>query len=449
MFMVPGAGQALSPSLEADGDRFIGEDFVNDTWLIEGTANINGDLTIRAGGVVTVTNGVLNFRSWDGHINQLIIEDGGQLILRNSVIKAENMLYQVTYALGVLVRNNGILYAENSELTFDGKILVDDATFIASGTTIAGPLFTAMSSQVELYDSELIESPGMPMLEELTYPYSFADSYNQSLDVTYLFERNPDTVSTGQDVADVQMNDSANVTLANGQTLTTTGFDIGGLIFDEGEAQSVILKAEYKTADTFVSGTPDSFEYAEYLAATFTTAGDMDIVETYDPVNPAATNHEMVLSQDLTGLSLSSIDLSVLRVNVTNTKAAEVYIDRIWVEVKLTIPAYHNITIAGTSEFTAVNTLLGANYLNYSMPAYSKLVVSGAAQANLYGVQVQGEFYAEGVGPYQTQSKELTFIPSIIGSNDTTIETDVYGLLLDEGYTPASTNYQIDGTQVM
>ncbi len=441
VLMVPGAGQALSPS-EVDGDIFIGEDFTNSTWDVKGTVHITGDLIIRAGGVVNVTDGVLNFRSYDGHIGRLIIEDGGSLNLLNATLQAQHELYNVQYSLGVLVRNGGMFHAQDSNVNFNGHLVVDDASFIAMETVISGPLFTSVSSQVELYDSEMIDIPGRPMREESVYSYDFAQATNDSFDVSYVLERNPSVVSSGQDVSLIQMNDSKNVTLGNGQELTITGFDIGGLIFNEGEAASVILKAEYRTADDFVSGgTPDTFAYSEYLAPALTDATNMEVVETYEASNPSATNREMVLSEDLTGLSLSSIDLSVLTVSLTNTKTQDVIIDRVWVEVLLVMPAYQNINIAGTSEFTAVNSYLAVNHFNYTEGEadeydnlaykYRKLVAYGAAQANLYGVTVDGDYLETGVGPYVVVQDSLMFKPMGLGSSDTSGESSVYDLIND------------------
>ena len=432
VLMVPGAGQALSPS-EVDGDIYIGQDFTISEWQVSGNSPISGDLVIRAGGVVIVTNGQLAFLNYEGHINKLVVEDGGQLIMINSTLMVQRELYDVDYALGVLVRNGGLLYAEDSALDFNGHLLVDDATLIAHRTVINGPLFTAMSADVQLYDSEMTNVPGMPMLEEETYSYSFASAANQSIDITYLFERNPDSVSTGQEVALIQMNDSGNVTLASNETLTVTGFDIGGLVFDEGEALSVILKAEYRTADDFDDGgAPDTFEYAEFLAPTFTPALNMEIIGTYDPSNLINPNTDRVIFEDLTDLNLSSIDLSVLSVRLINHELQNVYIDRIWVEVELVIPAYHNINIAGTSKFTAVNSLLEVNHLNYADEDYRKLVAYDAAEVNLYGVVVEGEFFDDGKAPYVIEQRSITFKPLSQGPGDTTGEPSVYDLLNDE-----------------
>ncbi|MCX6651639.1 MAG: hypothetical protein NT131_08325 [Methanomassiliicoccales archaeon] len=439
---IPQAGEALSPSVDTDGNVFIGQDFDNATWLIQGTVNLNGNLTIRAGGTVTIDNGTLNFLSYYGsispRIHTLIIEDGGQIILINSAITAEDKLFNVSYALGMLVRNGGSLMAENSFLQFNGKILVDDATFEADGTLIDGPLFTAMSSDVELYDSSMTNIPGMPETVNTTYPYSFATSYNHTVAVDYLFERNADdtkiTVPTGQVATDLTMNDAGYVELANAESLTVSGFDIGGLTFDKGQAISVALKAEYRTADDFKDGgSPNSFYYYEYLDPT-PNATSMAVVQSYENFDPPGTNHDVILTQDLTSITLSSLDLSVLSVTLTNTKAQSVFIDRIWVEVGLEIDAYNNVTIAGTSELTAVNTAFGVNYLNYALPEYRKLVVTDLAQANLYGVSVEGEFVANGTGPFVTVQKDLTFKPLEQGADDNTTETNVADLLTSDNH---------------
>jgi RNA polymerase subunit RPABC4/transcription elongation factor Spt4 len=446
--MVPDAGQALSPSFEGDGNIFIGEDFDQAT-LVIGDFVVNGDMTIRAGGVVIVENGCLKFRSYGSDANMLIIEDGGQLILRNAELKAEGELFNAIFALGVLIRNDGSLIAEDSNLNFNGKILVDDATFIAKRTTINGPLFTAMSSQVVLHDSEMINIPATPVLSSLAYPYPFAMSYNQATEVDFRFERNPDTalsqVPIGQNAEDLALNDLKNVTLTNGQSLSISGFDIGGLVFNEGEAIAVTLNAQYKTSSGYVS-VGDVFHYNEYLGASIPAMPINPTYEVYDP----SINKEVTVSQSLTGLGMSSMDLSVFSVTLTNNAVENVYIDRIWIEVVLRIPAYHNITVAGTSEFTAVNSALGVNYNGYSSPDYRKFVVMDAAQANLYGVSVNGIFNPLGENPYVTKDRELSFKPMVQGSSDTTTEPDVLGLLIDDGlYTNPLTFYSVNGGEVM
>lgn len=463
VLLVPGAGQALEPSI-VGGDRYYGSEYAESNWTIDGGVfSLDGNLTIRSGGTVTIINGGLNVVSsqgiWNGYpfseVHHITVEDGGQLILRNSVLQAEDILYNATFALGVLIRNGGSLIAEDSQLTFNGKILVDQASFVAYDSVIAGPLFTAMSSNVELYDSEMTEVPATPMSDEVAYPYPFATSASTSLDVRYVFQRNPDSARTTvpEGVADdLTMDDVSNVTLATDDSITIEGFDTGGLFFNEGEALSVTLNALYMTADDFdLDGPYDTFYYYEYLDPTPDQAVDMEVVPTYEAYDPAATNHYAVLTQDLTALDLSAMDLSVLTVIFENNVAQDVYIDRVWVEVELILPAYHNITVAGNSELTAVNSHLGVNHQNYSAPDYRKLIVRDGAQANLYGVNVDGEFIPEGMGPYVTVERQLTIMPYIRDTTtDTTAEIDVLGLLYDEGtYVALSDHYEVDGGQVL
>ncbi len=444
VLLVPGAGQALEPSI-VGGDRYYGSEYAESNWTIDGGVfSLDGNLTIRSGGTVTIINGGLNVVSsqgiWNGYpfseVHHITVEDGGQLILRNSVLQAENILYNATFALGVLIRNGGSLIAENSQLTFNGTILVDQASFVAYNSVITGPLFTAMSSNVELYDSEMTEVPATPMSDEVAYPYPFAVSASTSLDVRYVFQRNPDSARTTvpEGVADdLAMDDVNNVTVATNDIITIEGFDTGGLFFNEGEALSVTLNALYMTANDFsLTGPYDTFYYYEYLDATPDQAVNMVVAPTYEAYNPTATNHYAVLTQDLTALSLSAMDLSVLSVTFDNNVAQNVYVDRVWIEVVLSLPAYHNITVAGSSELTAVNSHLGVNHGNYTNLEYRKLVVRDGAQVNLYGVDVDGEFAPEGMGPYVTVQNNILLKP-LLQADDTTLEASVLDLLYDDG----------------
>lgn len=438
IFTVPEAGQALSPSVDANGDHYIGSDYVNDTWYISGLQNLNGNLTIGTGGMVVVENGVLNFLSYQtatvSRVHHLTIEDGGVLMLLNSSMTVENTLYGAYNALGVLVRNDGMLWAENSALDFQGKVLIDDASFIAKGTQIYGPLMTAISSDVQLYDSSINGIPGKPTNVDEVYSYPFAASYNNTIDVDYTLERNPDALQTvvpDNDATNLTTSGSGYATIENLESMTISGFDIGGLVFDEGEAMSVRLMAEYRTSDQFVAGgTPDTFYYAEYLDPTPDQAANMQVYETYEGNEPALTNTDRVVSQDLTSLSLSSVEISLLTVTLTNNNADDVYIDRVWIEVVLTMPAYHNMTLAGTSELTAVNTMIGVNNLNYTLPEYRKLVATDLAAANLYGVEIDDEYDENGTEPFVTVRKNLTFKPTVQGADDTTAEANVRDLLV-------------------
>lgn len=439
MYVISQPGAALSPT---DGDIFIGEDFEEDTLAI--TGNLYGNLTIRAGGVVTITNGTLTVLATEYNMAHIIVEDGGQLILDNARIETEDVLSDAQNTLAILVRNGGSIVATDSEFDFNGSILVDGASFVVTGTLINGPLFTAISSNVEMYDSTVLNIPGTPTDDDQTYSYPFVNTYNASSQVTYVLERNPDAAQTvvpsGEDAADLTMNDSEYVTLNTNEQITISGFDIGGLVLDEGDAVSVVLKAEYRTSNNFdTGGSPDTYYYFEYLDSTPNAATNMEVEKSYDNSSYSMTNHDVTLSQDLTSLGLSSLDMSILSVTFNNSNAENVYIDRVWLEVTVAYDAQCNMTFAGSSEFTAVNTTLDVNYLDYSTsndtPEYRKLVLTDTAQANLYDVGINGTFDVGGsnVNPFIVESKTLTFKPLKQGGDDTTSETSVLDLLSDNG----------------
>jgi len=443
LFTVPGAGQALSPTENENGDRFYGTDYEENTWTIRGLQSINGNLTIGAGGTVIVENGDLNFLSYKtatvDRVHHLTIEDGGKLILRSSNLTTENTQYGAFNALGVLIRNNGTLIAENSRLEFQGKMLIDSATFIAKGSQIYGPLVTAISSDIQLYDSSITGIPGMPTNLGEVYAYPFATSYNNTADVDYTLERNPDTLRTvvpDGDAVNLTTSGSGYAAIGNLETMTISGFDIGGLVFNEGEAMSVRLMAEYRTSDLFVAGgIPDTFYYYEYLDPTPDQASNMQVFQTYEPSEPAMTNTDQVIYQDLTSLSLSSMDISLLTVTFSNSNVESVFIDRVWIEVVLTLPAYNNLNIAGDSVLTAVDTVLGVNNMNSTLPEQRKLVVTDTAVANLYGVVIDDEYSTNGSTPFVTVRKDMTFKPTVQGPDDTTAELNVRDLLIsDDSY---------------
>ena len=53
--------QGSLPSDYSNGDRIIGSDYTIQSWNVTSTYTMNGNLTIRSGGVVTVTGGGLVF----------------------------------------------------------------------------------------------------------------------------------------------------------------------------------------------------------------------------------------------------------------------------------------------------------------------------------------------------------------------------------------------------
>ena len=179
-------GQGSLPSDYSNGDRVIGSDYAVSHWNITTSYTMNGNLTIRSGGVVTVTGGGLVFaenlgadripNTADDRIYYLIIEDGGKLILRNSTITTNLNQLNAFPSLGVIVRNGGVLEANDSTMAFPGHMIIDDSTLTMWRSTITGnsqvgtycnstyfpaevfqyaPVLLFMSSTVNLYDSSL------------------------------------------------------------------------------------------------------------------------------------------------------------------------------------------------------------------------------------------------------------------------------------------------------
>ena len=150
---MPSVGTAQLPSVLQNGDVIIGEDYELTTWpanpdLHGATYYMDGNLTIRAGGVVTIEDGTLSFTqdtgldrtagTADDHAYTLTIEDGGQLILIGATLTTHlNQLFDYP-SLGVLVQNGGSLMATNSVLKFPGHILIDESSAVLTNTTITG-----------------------------------------------------------------------------------------------------------------------------------------------------------------------------------------------------------------------------------------------------------------------------------------------------------------------
>jgi hypothetical protein len=113
---IPGVGQAVLPSEYSNGDMIIGTDYTISNWAINNRVEyMDGNLTIRSGGVVTITNGGLSFAqdtgpdgiagTSDDHVYTLIVEDGGTLVLEKSILTTHLDQLNDFPSLGVIVRN--------------------------------------------------------------------------------------------------------------------------------------------------------------------------------------------------------------------------------------------------------------------------------------------------------------------------------------------------------
>ncbi len=266
LFAGTGGAQAL-PSEYSNGDRIIGSGYDTPTWEITTETYMNGNLTIKEGGVVVVDHGSLVFSQTLGHdgvvsaddfIYTLTIEDGGKLILKNSTLTTRLNNLNAFPSLGVYVHNGSSLEAYDSTLRFPGHLVVEDSALTLWRSTIEGhdtediaqycnpnpnpaseyifptgefddaPVMLFVDATVKLYDSylrDLYEPEKYPdPIPDLTYVYDynypFADDQyhlNGSRSaVTYVLDSGTRIIDTYQ-----------TVTLAGNTNLTSVNTYIG------------------------------------------------------------------------------------------------------------------------------------------------------------------------------------------------------------------------------
>ncbi len=443
-------------------DMIVGTGYSNNLLLYnQGTVTFDGNLTIRAGGIVEIMNSTVLFRSsYSGSTPtgagvkalSITVEDGGMLILDNSTMKTVVDSRNPIPALGVVVRHGGYFESRSSIISFSGHLLVDDARFTLINSTISGvtPSYTSLSFPSEVFSSSpvmmfissdvtMIGSQIKDMYDNgsyntvLTPPfnnnYQFARDTSSRQFVDYFLERDVNevfgvgTTATGIPLS-MTMNDTKNVTVATTQKLYTTGFDMGGLVFEAADIVSIVLHLSYKTSTNApIAGTHDSFYYTpQFGSATATT---LTTTPTYQGYDPSLTNINTTKNFVLPNMSAQS--LSKLALNYTNSKAGNVYIDRIWVTIDMKLSTYRNITLGGSTNLIAADSFIPLNNIdenagtNATNGAYHKLVALDQSIANLYGVTVvdsAGSY--NGTNVFQTKNHQVIIKPDTTGPSDTT-----------------------------
>ncbi len=425
-------GQGFLPSDYSNGDRIIGADYNVHSWNVTSTYTMNGNLTIRAGGVVTVTSGGLVFAenigsdkvagTSDDRKYTLIIEDGGKLVLSNSTLSTNLNQLNAFPSLGLIVRHGGILETYDSMLSFPGHMIVDDSTLTMYRSNITGnelvgsycndtyfpesiyqyaPVLLFMSSTVSIYDSSLPNIYQTPDIEsgrlsqiysgmyDQTYPF-VADNDN---DVTgareaadYYLSRMPSAKasndSTGSDISSLLRSDQAYYAVANSKTVWLDGFDTGGLVFNAADNVQATLYVQYYTGNTFSSASHVQFQYRNGAVETTT----MTFSNT--PVNPVTGTADQVTAS-ATLPSMSSMDLSGLNIGFANNGGQTLYINKVWITFKMTLPTYTSITLAGNTEFTAVNSMIGVDFSD--KVNHNTMVLRDNSKAYLYGVTTDND----------------------------------------------------------
>ncbi len=437
-------GEVVAPSegalasIDDNGDIFIGSDYENDSLYIEDrTHYLDANLTVRSGGTVIVENGGLSFTqdsgadgipgTSDDNVYSLVVEDGGKLILRNSVLTTTlNQLYDIPN-LGVIVRNGGMLQANDSTLKFPGHLVVDNSTLEMRNSTLTGhnstqistycmsdyfpadsfqfsPVTLFMSSTVNIYDStinKLYERGGDTNIYNSTFTFAADDGDRRN--VTYNLTRTPSVFAPSNNatgtIDNARTDDLSNVTVAPSEVFATDNIDMAGMTLDSAEIGVVTLHVEYKT-DPGYSGT-NTFQWGfENGGMTSTSIQPSDTAAAYN----TSINQEVVESEALP--SMSSTDLSQLNISFANDDPSNnLYIDRVWVTVEFTMQTYQNITISGDTSLTAVNSMITCDYSDIE-DDHNSFVSTGGAKAYLYGT-----YFYEGnvsVGP----DRQPALVPS-------------------------------------
>lgn len=461
-------GTGPLPSDYSNGDRVIGSDYAVDTWSVTSTYTMNGNLTIRAGGVVTVTGGGLVFAenigsdkiagTADDRVYTLIIEDGGKLILNNSTLTTNLNQLNSFPSLGVIVRNGGVLEAYDSVLSFPGHLVVDHSKLNLWRSSITGndqvgtycndtyfneaifkyaPVLMFMSSTVNLYDSRLPDIYQTPSSNSTSYNitqlyagmynhrYSFVADVNNPTTgareaASYSLQRMPSAKgsgdNTGSTLSNLQVSDRLYYNVNDGRTMWLDGFDAGGLVFSASDNVKATLNVEYYTDSGFSSSSTVQYQYRNG------TAGSTTLTFVNTPINPVTgTADEKVATATLP--AMSSLDLSGLNLGFANNGGKTLHINKVWITFEMTIPTYTSINLAGNTQFTAVNSYLGVDFSNEEN--HNTLVLRDDSMAYLYGVTIDTSAEktvapAERQPAFVTIDRTVEATPSSKSSNDTT-----------------------------
>ena len=212
----------------------MGRDWPTSYLPYTGTGSLTSNLTVQAGGTVLIKdctfkavqtyNPTSNYDGPSVMIYTITVEDGGKLIIDNSLVTTDQVFPNQAFpGLGIVVRNGGSLLVEDSVLAFPGHIVIDDAQMIMRNSIVEGyqgsttavdddrfpgdyfddaPVMLFMSSDIQIYDSDLMDTfqltdtDSYPQLYSYDYPFA-SDTSARSL-VTYTLQRNVNPNLVGQ-----------------------------------------------------------------------------------------------------------------------------------------------------------------------------------------------------------------------------------------------------------
>jgi len=413
LIIAPSEGEAALPSFLENGDIVIGSDYSMSTWSLSldgGTHYLEGNLTIRAGGTVVVSNGALSFSqdcgmdrvpgTIDDHIYTLIVEDGGRLVLNHATITTHLTELFDFPSLGVLVQNGASIEATDSSFIFPGHIVIDDSTFVLINSIITGhdainiskycneayfpsdvfddsAVIYSISGTCKFIDSSIEKIfEGQGAVGIYTHNYQFAsDTVNRDI-VTYKSSRSVNGY------VNLTMDDLKYATIGPGQTLSIGSVAIDGLVFPASASYSIAMNVKYLTGSGY-----DGTNFIQYNFENGVLQNAIQPTDTHSTINPS---ENVERTSTFIMPSMSSAELKNINISfVNNAATASVSFNKIWFTVSYSLGTYRNLTFGGSSKVTGINSFIDVDF--ESGATHNQLNVLDQATTYLYGVYGNNE----------------------------------------------------------
>ena len=434
-----GVQQVHSPSAAPaattiSGDITVGTGYSLTTWTLSGGSQIlEGNLTVASGGVVILSNESLVFdefsavNSLAGYesapIYHITVQDGGKLVMYHSTITTNIYRLNAIPVLGIIVQDNGTFNVfDGSSLVFPGQLVVSSASMNIMDSSVSGFPASSFSSNyinetvfpVGIFDNPpvvsmfganvLVERSSIAIYQNNTtgtqanpanvfhetYPFA-ADSGSKN-NVVYRLEGTPTTVNTAaplsdstkfQNIANLSAYDGENYVIQANQVMAVTGFNTAGV---SSPLISASLHISYLTQGT--AGAVLHWTYGN------------DSVPAVNITLPASSSNANVSGALPAGLTVNDLSRGLAWLNATATTGT-ILVNKLWVEFTFTSAAYKNMTVGGSSSFTAIDSFIGANF-NPSPAHHTAVVMTDTGHAYFYNVHIDLSSAAKSTGMYSS-----------------------------------------------
>ncbi len=421
----PGAAPTGSPPVAEraaqtiSNDVYVGTGYNMTSWSLSGgTQYMQGNLTVASGGVVTLTNEKMVFDQFASsntlpgyesatiyHIN---VQDGGQLIMHNSTITTNLQLINDIPVLGMIVQDGGSLsMLEHSSLVFPGQFVVSGGSLTMENSSISGFSPSSFSSNYinsTVFPAGVFANPpvtsffGASILMEnsqisvfqnnttgdynasaiFTESYPFASDSGFKNTVQYTIEGVPTARNTaapladstsGQTVASLDAFDASVYSIQAAQSMSVTDFSTQGV---SEPIASATLNIAYRTQSA--GATSLNWAYGN----TSRPAGTVAL--------PSTASYSNVSIALPTSMTVNDLSRMIAWVNATASTGV-VSVNKLWIAFTFESNAYKNVTVGGSSSFTAIDSFIGANY-SPSPEHHTSVVIADTAHAYFYNVHI-------------------------------------------------------------